>query len=83
VTECDAAVSVVVVKVAFPLLRVPVPSVVPPSRNVTVPVAVDGVTVAVNFTDEPYVDGLAEDASVTVVLALLTVWVSVEDVLVL
>jgi hypothetical protein len=42
----------VVVYVAFPLLMVPVPSVVVPSRKVTVPVAPD-VTVAVNFTDEP------------------------------
>ena len=52
-TECDPAVSVDVVKVAFPLLMVPVPSVAPPSRNATVPVDVDGVTVAVNLIDEP------------------------------
>jgi hypothetical protein len=43
----------VVVYVAFPLLMVPVPSVVVPSKKVTVPVAADGVTVVVNFTDEP------------------------------
>jgi hypothetical protein len=53
VIECAPAVSVDVVNVAFPLLRVPVPKVVVPSLNVTVPVAADGETVAVNFTDEP------------------------------
>jgi hypothetical protein len=53
VIECAPAASVDVVKVAFPLLRVPVPKVVLPSLNVTVPVAADGETVAVSFTDEP------------------------------
>jgi len=48
---------------------VPVPSVVLPSVNVTVPVAVAGVTVAVNVTGEPYADGFADEVSVTVVLA--------------
>ena len=52
---------------AFPLLSVPVPRVVVPSLNVTVPVAADGVTVAVNVTEFPYVEGLAEEASVVVV----------------
>ena len=47
----------------------PVPSVVLPSVNVTVPVAVAGVTVAVNVTGEPYEDGFADEVSVTVVLA--------------
>lgn len=51
--ECDPAVSVDVLKVAFPLLSVPVPNVVVPSLNVTVPVAADGETVAVNVTDAP------------------------------
>jgi hypothetical protein len=32
-----------------------------PSLNVTVPVAAEGVTVAVNMTDEPKVEGFAED----------------------
>jgi len=44
---------------------VPVPSVVLPSLKVTVPVAADGVTVAVNFTELPYVDGFNEDATLT------------------
>lgn len=38
--------------VALPLLSVPVPKVVLPSLNVTVPVAAEGDTVAVNVTDE-------------------------------
>lgn len=80
-TECEPAVRLEVAKVAFPLLSVPVPRVVLPSLNVTVPVAPD-VTVAVNFTDEPYVDGLAEDAKV-VEDALLTVCDSAEEVLLL
>jgi len=65
----------------LPLLRVPVPSVVLPSLKVTVPVATDGVTVAVNVTEEPYVDGFADEVSVTVEVALLTVCVSVDEVL--
>jgi hypothetical protein len=69
--------------VAFPLLIAPVPSVVLPSLKVTVPVAAEGETVAVNVTDDPYVDGFADEASVSVVLALFTVWVRVEEVLVL
>jgi hypothetical protein len=81
VIECDPAVNVDVLKVAFPLVRVPVPRVVLPSINVTVPVAPDGVTVAVNFTDEPKVEGFEDEATVTVVLALFTVCKSAEDVL--
>lgn len=53
VIECDPAVKVEVLRVAFPLLRVPVPSAALPSLNVTAPVQVDGATVAVNFTEEP------------------------------
>jgi hypothetical protein len=40
-------------KVAFPLPTEPVPSVVLPSLNVTVPVAAAGEIVAVNVTEEP------------------------------
>jgi hypothetical protein len=54
-----------VVKVAFPVAMVPVPRVVVPSLNVTVPVAVEGVTVAVNFTEAPKVEGLRDEATVT------------------
>ena len=81
--EFDPTASVEMLKVAFPALIVPVPSVVLPSVNVTVPVAAVGATVAVNVTDEPYVDGFADEASVTVVFVLFTVWVSTEDVLLL
>jgi hypothetical protein len=83
VIECDPAASVEIPNVAFPLLIVPVPSVVLPSLKVTVPVAAEGETVAVKVTEEPNVDGFADEASVTVVLALFTVWVRVDEVLVL
>ncbi len=81
--EFDPTASVEMLKVAFPALIVPVPSVVLPSVNVTVPVAVVGVTVAVNVTEAPYADGFADEARVTVVFVLFTVWVSTEDVLLL
>ena len=55
----------VVVKVAFPVAIVPVPSVAVPSLKVTVPVAVEGVTVAVNLTEAPKVEGLRDDATTT------------------
>jgi hypothetical protein len=83
VIECVPAVSVDVANVATPELRVPDPRVVAPSRNVTVPVGVPPVpvTVAVNVTDWPAVDGLTDEAS-TVVLGLpLTTCVTTEDVL--
>jgi hypothetical protein len=63
------------------LLIVPVPKVVLPSWNVTVPVAVGCFTVAVNVSNEPYTDGFADEANVIVVFAGLTVSVSTEDVL--
>jgi len=81
VIEFDPAASVEMLIVAFPALSVADPIVVLPFVKVTVPVAVAGVTVAVNFTDEPYADGFADEASVMVGLALFTIWVSTEDVL--
>ena len=68
----------VVVKVAVPPDNVPVPSVVVPSLKVTVPVGLPlpgatALTVAVKVTDWPNAEGFAEEASVVVVLALLTV----------
>ena len=81
--EWDPSASAVVLKVAFPLAMAPVPSVVVPSLNVTVPVAADGVMVAVNVTEEPNPDGFGDDATVVVELALLTVWVKAAEVLVL
>ena len=74
-----------VVKVATPLpLSVPVPSVVAPSLNVTVPLGVPApeVTVAVNVTLWPKTDGLAELVNAVVVLAALTTWVRMLEVLV-
>ena len=68
--------SVEIVKVAWPLLRVPVPSVVVPSRKVTVPVGVPvpdvGMTVAVKVTDWFRLDGLTELTTVIVVPVLTT-----------
>jgi hypothetical protein len=80
VNECAPTLSEEVENVAVPLLIVAVPSVVLPSRKVTVPVAVAGVTVAVSVTDCPKVEGFAEEASAVVVTAL-TVCVSAPEVL--
>jgi hypothetical protein len=81
VIDCAPLASVEVLYVALPWLIVAVPSVVLPFVNVTVPVAVVGATVAVNVTEAPYADGFADEASVTVVLALFTTWISSKDVL--
>jgi hypothetical protein len=43
-----------------------------PSKNVTVPVAVDGVTVAVKDTDCPTTDGFGLEVSVMAALGLTT-----------
>jgi hypothetical protein len=66
------------VNVAWPAETAPVPSVVVPSRKVTVPDGVPApgavtVIVAVNVTLWPKTDGFCDDASVVVVLALPTV----------
>ena len=65
------------VNVAVPADSVPVPSVVEPSLNVTVPVAVLGDTVAVRVTDWPKVEGFAEEEMVVVVVALLAALASI------
>ena len=67
-------VSAEVVNVATLPLSVPVPTGLPPSRNVTVPVGVPapgatGETVAVKVTDWPKTDGLADEVMPVVVLA--------------
>jgi hypothetical protein len=54
-----------------------------PSLNVTVPVAVVEEIVAVKVTDEPYADGFEDEERVVVVLALFTVCVRADDVLLL
>jgi len=88
VIECVPTLRSLVVNVAWPTpFNVPVPNVVPPSlKNVTVPVGgpapgVTALTAAVNVTAWPSTDGLADDATVVVVKAWLTVWVRVGDVL--
>ena len=63
----------------------PVPSVVVPSLNVTVPPGAPlkaGVMVAVNVTAWPFVDGFSEEASFVVVFAFFTVCVNFAEVLV-
>jgi hypothetical protein len=66
---------------AFPPLRVPAPKEVTPSVNCTLPVAELGVTVPVNVTDCPKIEGFNEELSVTLVLILETVWGKAADVL--
>ena len=88
VIECRPCVRAVVANVAFPVASsAPVPSVVAPSRNVTVPVGTvvpeAGVTVAVKVTDCPTVDGLADDVTAVVVdtSAAFTTCDNADDVL--
>jgi hypothetical protein len=69
--ECEATVSVEVLKVAWPApSSVEVPKVVVPSLKVTVPVGVPPleVTEAVNVTDWLKTDGLADELTVVVVV---------------
>lgn len=66
----------------MPPLRVPVPRVVDPLINVTVPVAADGFTAAVNVIGAFAGAGLVDDDTV-VDEACSTVSVSLEEVLVL
>jgi hypothetical protein len=63
-----------VVVAATPPDSVDVPNVVAPLVNVTVPVTPVG-SVAVKVTDCPGVEGFAEETSVTIGVALVTVWV--------
>ena len=65
--ECVPAVENEVASVALPELSVPVPSEVVPSMKVTVPVAVEGVTVAVSVTLVPVATDVAEEVSAVVV----------------
>jgi hypothetical protein len=63
VMECEPGLSEEVVNVACPPLKVPVPRIAGPSKNVTVPVGVPaagaiGVIVAVRVTDCPTTPGL-------------------------
>jgi len=83
VIECVPAVANDVESVATPELSVPVPSEVVPSRKVTVPVAVEGETVAVNVTLAPVVTDVGEAVSAVVVAVLVeeTVMLTALDVL--
>ena len=56
---------------ACPDAKAAVPMTVAPSRNCTVPVAVAGVTVAVNATLCPTVEGFALDANVIAAAAFM------------
>jgi hypothetical protein len=81
VIECDPAVSVVVINVADPAAKVPIPNGVAPSRNVTVPVIVPAVvelTVAVNVTLAPTVDGFADEETLVVVVAFVAAFTTCE-----
>jgi hypothetical protein len=84
VIECVPPDSADVVSVAVPPLSVPVPSVVPPSWNVTVPASVpvaDDVTLAVRVRAVPKMEGLFDEVTVVVLVALFTVCVKVAEVL--
>ena len=79
---CVATVRVAVANIAFPPLSVAVPRTLPPFLNVTVPVGVPVcVTVAVNVTDCPNIDGFFEEATLVVVVFEIFS-ASVEEVLV-
>lgn len=74
--------------VAFPLASVAVPTVAAPFFNVTDPVGVPVpgaivVTVIVNVTGLPKVDGFGEEVSFVMLAALLTVCVRTAEMLVL
>ena len=62
-----------VLNVAAPLDNVRLPRTVVSSLKVTVPVAIDGATVAVKVTRSPKVDGLCDDVTLVDVDAWLTI----------
>jgi hypothetical protein len=78
---CEPTARVEVLNTAVPLVTLPVPIDVPLSLNVTVPVAVPGVTVAVKVTEVPAISGFELELNVVVEFTLFTVWVNVEEVL--
>lgn len=67
---------------AVPPDKVPVPRVVAPSLNVTVPVGVPPVlvTVAVKVTKPPYVDGLGLSPRIVDVGIRFTTWLTADNV---
>jgi hypothetical protein len=58
-----------IVTLAVPAASAPAPICAPPSKNLTVPVGESPVTLAVNVTDCPELDGFGDDDSVVVVCA--------------
>jgi ribosomal protein S5 len=82
VIGCTPAERVEVDNFAVPTLSAALPIDFPLSENVTVPVAVEGVTAAVNVTVCPLTEGFRLEASVVAVEALFTACASVADVLV-
>jgi len=85
VIGCEPCVNVLVAKVAIPLApTLPVPNVVDPSRNVTVPVIVPAVvelTVAVKVAEAPTVEGFNDDVTAVAVIVVVTVCVTEAEVL--
>jgi len=82
--ECAPTAREAVVRVAMPEeSTVPVPRLVVPSRNVTVPVGMPAgeLTVAVKVTGWPKTLGFTEEIDVTVVAALFTVCDNGEELL--
>ena len=75
VMECDPTARVEVANVAFPPASVPVPKVFTPFLKVTVPVGVPpvDVTVAVNVTLAPNVEGFSDEATEVELVATFTV----------
>ena len=65
---------------AVPPLKLTLPKDVRLSKNVTVPVGVPGVIVAVNLTESPYDEGLRFETKPALVALLLTVCVMFGEV---
>ena len=79
VIECWPAVSAVVLKLAVPEVATTTPRLVPPSKKVTLPVAVEA-RVAVNVTFDPKFDGFGADARVRPLAPLPTTWLIAVEV---
>ena len=73
--------SVVLVYEATPPASVAAPSVLAPSLKVTAPEGVAPLTVAVNVTEAPKIDGVPLEVKVTELLTVFTVCVNVGEVL--
>jgi hypothetical protein len=75
----EPTINVLVVRVAWPPFKVPVPSIVAPSKKVIVPVAPAG-AVAVKVTAWLMIEGLRDEVTVTVGAAFTTVTVTEGEV---